>query len=591
MVGRNEVRRQVNEHKNALPYEAGLDGLRAVGVIPVLLFHLSFPWATGALFGVSLFFTISGYLITQLLVREMCSSGRIDLAGFWSRRVRRLWPAAMLCLVLVASCALLVTSFANGSTRGDIIASVFNVSNWRFVATGSSYDDIFLSAPSPLAHFWSLAVEEQFYVILPVLAAVAARRGVATFRAIVVGAAALSLIAVAMTNSHTLAYYGTHTRAFELLAGAILAFVFPIGQPRPAAIERLARVASIPAFVAFLLLVATTDSTTSWLYAGGLQVVALLSCVLIICAILPTPFRALMTTRAMGWIGKMSYGLYVFHWPVFRLLTSQRLQLDGIALAIVRMGATAAIAVASYHLIERPIRTRQLLPSSRSAVMAYASTAILFCTAVGLATNIDGHRLALAGLNISDAPVLFGSAHASSPPAAARLATASATTLPAALPSVRILLLGNQSDLAQELATIKDPQYTIDVVDHTSPGCPILSIGLESVVNQCHDIQSLVRTRNAYDLVVVGSGADDRAVLPRSSATGAIDLVPAYVLLESAVDTIHRHVLGGTPIVLVDRMQDFYSQRLADLDATNPSISLITAAIPPPNSTPQSTPR
>jgi peptidoglycan/LPS O-acetylase OafA/YrhL len=145
-----------------------LDGLRAVAVVAVLLFHLDLAWLPGGFLGVSLFFTLSGFLITRLLLDESDRTGRVALRTFWARRLRRLSPAALVVLALVALMSLWGV-FEGSRLRGDLGASLGYVANWRFATAKSTYAELFTSTPSPVIHFWSLAIEEQFYVIFPVL--------------------------------------------------------------------------------------------------------------------------------------------------------------------------------------------------------------------------------------------------------------------------------------------------------------------------------------------------------------------------------------------------------------------------------------
>lgn len=573
----------MSEHKRgSIPYVAGLDGLRAFALIAMLLFHLEFPWAPGALFGVSLFFTISGYLITQLLLHEMQNTGKVDLLRFWSRRVRRLLPAAAVCLALVVVLSLVASPFANASTRGDVLAAVFNVSNWRFVATGSSYDDLFLSKPSPLAHFWSLAVEEQFYLVLPLMAAVAARHKPIVFRIVIASTAAASLVAIFVTKSHTLIYYGTHTRAFELLAGALLAFAVPLSRPLTAQVTRFARLASLPALTAYLVLVATTSSTDAWLYRGGLPAFSLVSVAMIVGVCADTPLRRVAELKAMVWIGRMSYGLYVFHWPIFRFLTAERLQIDGLALAIVRICVTGGVAIASYTLIETHIRHPQRLRTRGHGVGAYAITTAVLLSVLVAAPGVDARTPTLAGLKIDNAPVLFATP-APTPAATAPVVAGSVQPSPTTVapPTVKILLLGNQPDLAQSVGAIESPRYVIELDDQTDPGCPIVVVDLASLPDHCVATQTVLTHRDGYDLVVVGTGILDRADLPADTTLNQENRAIAYGLLDPAIGYLNSIISGGVPLVLVDRLNDdALGVRLRDLDIGNPNISLIAAADP-----------
>ncbi|HRE01990.1 MAG TPA: acyltransferase, partial [Ilumatobacteraceae bacterium] len=230
-----------------LAYLPGLDGLRALAVAAVVAFHFGAGWATGGFLGVSLFFTLSGFLITRVLLAERSADGHVRLRGFWGRRIRRLTPAAMVCLAGVLVVMAVRGDAGHARQVGhDVLASAFNVANWHFVSSSVSYGDLFSGWRSPVLHFWSLAIEEQFYVLFPVLFVVVARwhdrldrrgldrRGLdrrgrrwrsapAVVAVTVVGAILASVVASWLTADGDLVYFGTHTRAGELLIGVLLA--------------------------------------------------------------------------------------------------------------------------------------------------------------------------------------------------------------------------------------------------------------------------------------------------------------------------------------------------------------------------------
>jgi len=218
--------------KSPIPFLPGLEGLRGVALAAVLFFHGGFSWAKGGFLGVSTFFTLSGFLITMLLIWEFSTEGRIRLRRFWGRRYRRLMPASLLCLTGVVVFGWLVATPGQLVTlRGDVLASLLYVANWRFIVTQQSYAQVF-SAPSPVLHFWSLAIEEQFYLVFPlVVAAVLAlahgsRRALgAVLTVLAVGSLGLMWVLYTPGQDPSRVYYGTGTRAFELLLGALLAIV------------------------------------------------------------------------------------------------------------------------------------------------------------------------------------------------------------------------------------------------------------------------------------------------------------------------------------------------------------------------------
>lgn len=370
----SDVQRATSESS---PFVAGLDGLRAIAVLAVLAFHSRFGAASGGFLGVSLFFTLSGYLITQLLIRESAlGGGRIDVRAFWMRRFRRLMPGAIVVIVAVALASIFFDRFPSPHLRGDLFSALGYVANWRFMAGSTSYADLFTSVPSPVLHFWSLAIEEQFYVVYPVLIAVlSARRR----KWIVPGTLgmlfAASVTANVLGGSHNTVYYGTQTRAAEILAGALLGLWFPLGGLPAGDPGRMRRWLGSPvvnglvfatALSGFVYLVVTVDTGDSWLYAGGLSAISVLSVILIIGVQSPGPVRWIAERSVLVRIGGLSYGLYLYHWPIFqfsRHIAGKPLtwmQFIGL------MAVTLVVTELSYRFIETPIRHGRLGPWLRS---------------------------------------------------------------------------------------------------------------------------------------------------------------------------------------------------------------------------------
>lgn len=345
--------------RTTIEHQPALDGVRAVAVLLVLGFHLEYDWLSGGYLGVSLFFTLSGYLITTLLLVGHDRDGRVRFGEFYARRMRRLLPAALATITIFGLLTLTGAFERTDALRRGLIGATFQIENWTQLLAGRSYAELFTD-PTPVAHFWSLSIEEQFYWVWPLLMAGVAWRTVTGDRRRVLIVlttlwvlTSLSAPLTAHWWSPAAAYFATWTRAAEILAGAVLAVVVTTVRGRPRA--WWAHLAPV-CLAALLVLSALTPAGTGWPYAGGLPLFALLSAALIASLQVAGPVRSALGRSSLVWIGQRSYGLYLYHWPVFLLLDEGRTGVDGWSLDAIRLAVTFAVAAVSFRFFEQPIR-------------------------------------------------------------------------------------------------------------------------------------------------------------------------------------------------------------------------------------------
>ncbi|MDQ1476208.1 MAG: hypothetical protein QOE62_1437 [Actinomycetota bacterium] len=383
------------------PYVGGLDGLRAIAVAAVIVFHFAPTVLPAGFLGVDVFFVVSGFLISRLVVREIERSGTVSLAGFWSRRARRLLPA--LATVTVAVLIAAAVSFSNTEihdVRAQALGTLFYCANWVMIFAKSNYFTN-LGRPSPFLHMWTLALEEQFYVVLP-LVLLAARGAVvrhplrAAFIALAGACASTAWMGVLVspTGDPSRAYLGSDSHAMGLLVGVALGIIAGAGKPWDAftqwmcSNERAIRVApwaAAASLVAILVTMRVTRDRTLALYRGGFLVFALLSAVIVaVVATLPgAPISRFLRTPALVAIGLRSYSLYLWHWPV-RVFVTPRAGLDGVGLFALRLAISVVLAELSYRLVERPLRFGRLAGrapnrqvGSRPALVYYAVVTVV----------------------------------------------------------------------------------------------------------------------------------------------------------------------------------------------------------------------
>jgi peptidoglycan/LPS O-acetylase OafA/YrhL len=456
---------------------APLDGMRAFAVLAVILFHAYTPWAIGGFYGVDVFFVLSGYLITSILVSEWQDKGRISLRHFWARRARRLLPALFLMLLVVLLVADIWPSvLGSPGLLGDTLATIFYSSNWRFLAEHANYFTTY-SNPSPLLHTWTLAIEEQFYLVWPILVVavltVFSRRGAKAIGGdsfaepgssrrpltvllvlALVGAAASATWMWVLTPMGTLnvnrAYYGSDTRAQAILIGAALALACALWGPVWRAASRVALYgAGILGALVLVFMWRNVAETSDLAFHGGFAVVALAAAAVVLCVSqLPKhPLALAIGIAPLRYLGRISYGMYLWYWPVLLVATANRVHLGGLELLSLRIAVIVALASCSFHFVETPIQNG-VFHRWRPILVIPAVASLL----AGMAVAVPDGSLSAA--------IPTGTAY--------HLHTSHGT------PPVRILVVGDSmaGSLGVGLSLIA-PVYGAQVVNQGSPGCSL----------------------------------------------------------------------------------------------------------------------
>jgi peptidoglycan/LPS O-acetylase OafA/YrhL/lysophospholipase L1-like esterase len=462
----------------ALGYVAALDGLRALAVGAVLLYHAGVGWMSAGYLGVDLFFVLSGFLITRLLLDEWASTGRIDLLQFWRRRAARLLPAV---LVLLALCPLVFRD--RSRLGGDVLATAGYVANWRLIVADVPYFQRF-EAPSPLLHTWSLAIEEQWYVVWPIVVALGAvllrtRRGRIVASAAVVGALLTSaLLMRAFSDDTTRAYYGTDTRVQALLAGVVVALVVA---PQAWAMRvRATTTCAVVGLLGLAWLAVVVEGAPRWMLGGGFTLAA--ACGALAVAGVASGAGVVgqvLSMRGFVAVGRLSYSLYLWHWPVYLWLTPDRTDLHGNALIVVRIAVSLAVALASFALVEQPIRLKRAF---RPVVVLAA--ALVPVVAIGIVrldepvgAELDGEERVGAIISsptttASTSPTATSTAEAAVEPPDAAPTT---TTAPPAPP--RIVLFGDSQAISLDHTLALEPGafgFPVTFLRVAEGGCGII---------------------------------------------------------------------------------------------------------------------
>ncbi|CAH2715346.1 O-acetyltransferase OatA [Neobacillus rhizosphaerae] len=334
-------------------------------MLSVIFYHIGFPWATGGFLGVVVFFVLSGYLITDIIMTEWEQRRRIDLKNFWIRRARRLLPAMLAMLVITIGWVNLFHHHLLEKLQADALAALLYISNWWYIFHHQSYFDSFQS-PSLLTHFWSLAVEEQYYLFWPLLLTFGLRfiskRSILFITLTLASISALTMAILYQPGSDpSRVYYGTDTRAFSLLIGSALALIWPsqkLAAKVPSPLRLVLNLVGTIALVVILLMVRLTNQYDPFLYRGGMVLLSIATMLFVAVLVHPAnSISKLLNVKPLKWLGDRSYGIYLWHYPVL-VLTSPAINTTGISIGRVLFQLTCIIGLSalSYKFIENPLR-------------------------------------------------------------------------------------------------------------------------------------------------------------------------------------------------------------------------------------------
>jgi peptidoglycan/LPS O-acetylase OafA/YrhL len=531
-------------------YRPALDGLRAIAVLGVMLYHGLVSWLPGGFLGVDVFFVLSGYLITSILLAEWQTWRHIDLVGFYLRRARRLLPALVVVVLAVAVWARLEAAPDKyGEIRWDGVSTLLYVANWRFVFAHQSYFDQF-GDPSPFRHMWSLGIEEQFYLLFPLLLvgllAVTRGRRASTAAWLGVGAVTSALVTAILFDpaaDPSRAYYGTDTRAQELLIGAAAAVLMIRRAEAGSWARRVAAIAGVGALVAILAAFTRIHDSDAVMYRGGFFALAMICAVLIAAMDVAErgPATRLLSLPPAVWTGKISYGLYLWHWPLYIVLSPAHTDLAGNGLLAVRIAATFGAATASYLIIERPIRKGALARMSplrrrliASLSLPLAVGVLVSATAGGTAAELPQSPFAtttLAGAGTTHILVVgdsvgFSLVDGFDPASYPDVTVASSVKLGCGLARQQVVYQGEPGQLNSECTHII--RTWAEAVNAQRPQIVVLVIGAWEVFDHEIDGTDLTVGSQRYAAYLTSRLERARSRLSYDDSTLVIPNVPCY---------------------------------------------------------------
>jgi peptidoglycan/LPS O-acetylase OafA/YrhL len=508
-------------------YVPGFDGLRGYVLIVMLAYHHGVKFVKGGIFAVSMFFVLSGFLIASLTLKEWAKRDDVSLPKFWERRARRLLPAALVTLVLVVGLQYVFHVGSSPRFRGDLLGALFYGANWRFAYSGADYSSLF-QIEAPVQHFWSLSIEEQFYLLFPLMfvgVLFLARRRWGLVGGLFAAGTAVTFAWAwhsSTVNGNTgITYYSTFTRVSECLAGVTFAFVLASRPARRALATttgaRLVAIGGVVGIAGWLFLWHYVPLTSEYMFHGGTILNFVFTALVIMACLRPVqrnPANRLFNVAIFCALGRLTYGIYLYHWPIYLLLSWERLGWIGYwPLFIVRAAASIGLAALSLRFLEEPFRERMKMPPRRLAlgfVVAVAVVAALIIVVpVHESRTVD---LAAAARETKDSPLV--------PDVAVPLAPESGG--PAPQPAARILLVGD-SVVYSAMGGYKDWNAThgeqLHVDAYFAVACTLSkagtmhSLGLDEqptpTCGQFRDDLPAALDRADYDAIIVTMGQKD----------------------------------------------------------------------------------